>query len=54
MVADMRLKLAGERLVEWIALGLGRIPTPLAEVAAHRDEAAALVDELKFNQGAQN
>ena len=28
--------------------------TPLAEVAAHRDEAAALVDELKFNQGAQN
>ncbi|MGV8853851.1 MAG: extracellular solute-binding protein [Devosia sp.] len=28
--------------------------TPLSEVAAHRDEAAALVDALKFNQGAQN
>lgn len=28
--------------------------TPLAEIAAHRAEAAALVDELKFNEGAQN
>ncbi|MEO9299054.1 extracellular solute-binding protein [Devosia alba] len=28
--------------------------TPLTEIAAHRDEAAALVDELKFNEGAQN
>ncbi|MDP1732084.1 MAG: extracellular solute-binding protein [Devosia sp.] len=29
-------------------------PVPLAEVAAHRGEAAALVDELRFNEGAQN
>lgn len=28
--------------------------TPLVEVAAHRAEAAALVDELKFNEGPQN
>ncbi|MBU1306217.1 MAG: extracellular solute-binding protein [Alphaproteobacteria bacterium] len=28
--------------------------TPLTEIAAHRAEAAALVDELKFNEGAQN
>ena len=28
--------------------------TPLVEVAAHRAEAAALVDEIKFNEGAQN
>ena len=28
--------------------------TPLADIAAHRAEAAALVDELKFNEGAQN
>ncbi|KKC33209.1 extracellular solute-binding protein [Devosia psychrophila] len=27
--------------------------TPLVEVAAHRAEAAALVDEIKFNEGAQ-
>ena len=27
---------------------------PLTEVAAHRDEAAALVDELRFNEGPQN
>jgi len=26
----------------------------LTEVAAHRAEAAALVDELRFNEGAQN
>ena len=30
------------------------VSTPLVEVAAHRAEAAALVDELKFNEGAQN
>jgi iron(III) transport system substrate-binding protein len=30
------------------------VDTPLTEVAAYRDEAAALVDELKFNEGAQN
>lgn len=30
------------------------VNTPLVEVAAHRAEAAALVDELKFNEGAQN
>ncbi|WDR06638.1 extracellular solute-binding protein [Devosia rhodophyticola] len=29
-------------------------PISLVEIAAHRGEAAALVDELKFNQGAQN
>jgi iron(III) transport system substrate-binding protein len=28
--------------------------TPLTEIAARRAEAAALVDELKFNEGAQN
>jgi len=33
---------------------LNAAKTPLVEVAAHRDEAAALVDELKFNEGAQN
>lgn len=30
------------------------VGTPLVDVAAHRAEAAALVDELKFNEGAQN
>jgi iron(III) transport system substrate-binding protein len=29
-------------------------PVSLTEVAAHRAEAAALVDELKFNEGPQN
>jgi iron(III) transport system substrate-binding protein len=29
-------------------------PTPLTEVAAHRADAAALVDELRFNEGPQN
>lgn len=33
---------------------LKAVDTPLVEVAAHRAEAAALVDELKFNEGAQN
>lgn len=33
---------------------LNAAKTPLTEIAAHRDEAAALVDELKFNQGPQN
>jgi iron(III) transport system substrate-binding protein len=30
------------------------VDTPLTEVASYRDEAAALVDEIKFNEGAQN
>ena len=29
-------------------------PVPLVEIAAHRAEAAALVDELRFNEGPQN
>lgn len=33
---------------------LNAATTPLVEVAAYRDEAAALVDELKFNEGPQN
>ena len=33
---------------------LKAVSTPLVEVAAHRAEAAALVDELKVNEGAQN
>jgi iron(III) transport system substrate-binding protein len=33
---------------------LKAVDTPLTEIAAHRSEAAALVDELKFNEGAQN
>jgi iron(III) transport system substrate-binding protein len=33
---------------------LNPVKTPLVEVAAHRAEAATLVDELKFNEGAQN
>ena len=36
----------------WGALNAAK--TPLTEIAAHRAEAAALVDELKFNEGAQN
>lgn len=30
------------------------VGTPLVDIAAHRAEAAALVDELKFDEGAQN
>jgi iron(III) transport system substrate-binding protein len=33
---------------------LNPVDTPLVEIAAHRDEAAALVDELRFNEGPQN
>tara|TARA_R110002124_G_scaffold44422_13_gene135571 strand:+ start:5661 stop:6707 length:1047 start_codon:yes stop_codon:yes gene_type:complete len=33
---------------------LNAAKTPLVDIAAHRAEAAALVDELKFNEGAQN
>ncbi|MGV8832484.1 MAG: extracellular solute-binding protein [Devosia sp.] len=33
---------------------LNAAKTPMTEIAAHRAEAAALVDELKFNEGAQN
>lgn len=29
-------------------------PTPLVEIAAHRDEASALADELQFDNGPQN
>ncbi|MGV3492139.1 MAG: extracellular solute-binding protein [Devosia sp.] len=29
-------------------------PTPLTEIAAHRQEASALVDELRFDEGPQN
>lgn len=29
-------------------------PTPLTEIATHRDEASALVDELAFDEGPQN
>jgi iron(III) transport system substrate-binding protein len=29
-------------------------PTPLAEIASHRKEASALVDELRFDEGPQN
>ncbi|MEO5808395.1 extracellular solute-binding protein [Devosia sp.] len=36
----------------WGTLNPSKIP--LAEIAAHRAEAAKLVDELKFNEGAQN
>jgi iron(III) transport system substrate-binding protein len=41
-----------ELTLSWGALKA--VDTPLVEVAAHRAEAAALVDELKFNEGAQN
>lgn len=41
-----------ELTLSWGALK--PVSTPLVEVAAHRAEAAALVDELKFNEGAQN
>lgn len=40
-----------------LVLGWGKLnpsPVPFTEVAAHRGEAAALVDELKFNEGPQN
>ena len=41
-----------ELVMSWGTLNPDK--TPLTEVAAHRAEAAALVDELKFNEGAQN
>ncbi|KKB86017.1 iron ABC transporter substrate-binding protein [Devosia limi DSM 17137] len=41
-----------ELTLSWGALN--PVDTPLVDVAAHRAEAAALVDELKFNEGAQN
>ncbi|SFZ86171.1 iron(III) transport system substrate-binding protein [Devosia enhydra] len=39
-------------VASWGALKASQVP--LTEVAAHRAEAAALVDELKFNEGPQN
>ncbi|KFC68389.1 Ferric iron ABC transporter, iron-binding protein [Devosia sp. LC5] len=41
-----------ELTLSWGALN--PVDTPLVEVAANRAAAAALVDELKFNEGAQN
>lgn len=41
-----------ELTLSWGALNPSRIS--FVELASHRDEAAALVDELKFNEGAQN
>lgn len=41
-----------ELVLSWGKLNADK--TPLVEVAAHRAEAAALVDELKFNEGPQN
>ena len=41
-----------ELVQSWGALNPS--PVPFTEVAAHRGEAAALVDELKFNEGPQN
>ncbi|WP_417309710.1 extracellular solute-binding protein [Devosia sp.] len=39
-------------IASWGALNPSKVT--LAETAAHRDEAAALVDELRFNEGPQN
>jgi iron(III) transport system substrate-binding protein len=36
----------------WGALNADK--TPMVEIAAHRKEAAALVDEIKFDEGPQN
>ncbi|UYN99471.1 MAG: extracellular solute-binding protein [Devosia sp.] len=41
-----------ELVLSWGELKASEVP--LTEVAAHRAEAAALVDELKFNEGPQN
>lgn len=41
-----------ELVASWGELKASQVP--LTEVAAHRAEAAALVDELKFNEGPQN
>ena len=41
-----------ELTLSWGALNPSRVS--FVELASHRDEAAALVDELKFNEGAQN
>lgn len=43
---------ASDLVESWGALNADK--TPLTDVASHRAEAAALVDELKFNEGAQN
>ncbi len=43
---------ASDLVESWGALNANK--TPLTDVASHRVEAAALVDELKFNEGAQN
>ncbi len=43
---------ASDLVESWGALNANK--TPLTDVASHRAEAAALVDELKFNEGAQN
>lgn len=43
---------ADEQVRSWGTLNPDK--TPLTEVAAHRAEAAALVDELKFDEGPQN
>lgn len=39
-------------VLSWGQLNPSKVP--LTDVAAHRGEAAALVDELRFNEGAQN
>jgi iron(III) transport system substrate-binding protein len=41
-----------ELTLSWGQLNPSKVP--LTELASYRDEAAALVDELKFNEGAQN
>lgn len=41
-----------ELVQSWGALNPS--PVPLVDIAAHRAEAAQLVDELRFNEGAQN
>jgi iron(III) transport system substrate-binding protein len=41
-----------ELTLSWGKLNPSKVS--LTEMAAHRDEAAALVDELKFNEGPQS
>ena len=41
-----------ELVASWGALNADT--TPMVEIAAHRKEAAALVDEIKFDEGPQN